>query len=448
MPDPDPGARGALGQRGTELGNLDEHAASGPLTGYRVLELGSTVAGPFCGRLLADFGAEVIKVEPAAGDAVRTMGKRCEGESLYAATILRNKSLISLDLRTEDGREVLRKLVAKCDVLVENFRPGTLEKWGLDFEKLSAVNPKLVMVRISGFGQDGPYRHRAGYGVIGEAVSGLRHVTGDPDRPPSRAAVSLTDQVTGLYAAFGAVMALLDRVRSGRGQVIDASLYESAFSMMEPHVPAYDKLGFVASRSGSRLPDSTPNNLYPTAGGSAIHITAMGDAVFRRLAEAMGRPELAEDPRFIDGRSRSAHCNELDSEISEWTRSHDLAALERTLEAAGVPATRIYTMADIFADPHFHAREMLVPLKHEVIGEVRVAGVVPKLSRTPGKLYRSGGAVGRDTERVLREVAGLGEDEVRRLATAGVIKCVEATEGVAQRPAKQPSSDPLAAGMC
>lgn len=411
------------------MNESNARAGNGPLVGYRVLELGSTVAGPFCGRLLADFGAEVVKVEPAEGDAVRTMGKRSEGESLYAASILRNKSLISLDLRSEEGRDIVRKLVGESDVVVENFRPGALEKWGLGYEALSAINPKLVMVRISGFGQDGPYCQRAGYGVIGEAVSGLRHVTGDPDRPPSRAAVSLTDQLTGLYAAFGAVMALLERVRSGQGQLIDATLYESAFSMMEPHVPAYDKLGFVANRAGSRLPDSTPNNLYPTGDGSSIHITAMGDAVFRRLAQAMGQPELAQHPDYANAVARSKHSEALDATIARWTGTHALAELESMLEAAGVPATRIYTMADIFADPHFQARQMLVPLAHEKLGEVRVAGVVPKLSRTPGQLHRSGGAVGRDTERVLREL-GLSQEQVERLVQAGVVKCASADQAL------------------
>lgn len=397
--------------------------ARGPLSGYRVLELGSTVAGPFCGRLLADFGAEVIKVEPVDGDPVRTMGKRCQGESLYAASILRNKSLISLDLRTQEGRDIVRTIASRCDVLVENFRPGTLEKWGLSYESLSELNPKLVMVRISGFGQDGPYRERPGYGVIGEAVSGLRHVTGDPDRPPTRAAVSLTDQLTGLYAAFGAVLALLDCVRSGRGQQIDATLYESAFSMMEPHVPAYDKLGFIANRAGSSLPDSTPNNLYPTADGSSIHITAMADAVFRRLANAMGQPELADHPTYARAVSRSAHSEALDQLVGRWTASLPLVELEQRLEAADVPATRIFSMADIFADPHFRAREMLVPLQHEVLGDVRVAGVVPKLSRTPGRLYRSGGAIGRDTRAVLQEMAGLSADEIAQLADKHIVKC-------------------------
>lgn len=397
--------------------------AQGPLSGYRVLELGSTVAGPFCGRLLADFGAEVIKVEPVDGDPVRTMGKRCQGESLYAASILRNKSLISLDLRAQEGRDIVRTIASRCDVLVENFRPGTLEKWGLGYESLSDLNPKLVMVRISGFGQDGPYRERPGYGVIGEAVSGLRYVTGDPDRPPTRAAVSLTDQLTGLYAAFGAVMALLDCVRSGRGQQIDATLYESAFSMMEPHVPAYDKLGFVANRAGSSLPDSTPNNLYPTAEGSSIHITAMADAVFRRLATAMGQPELADHPDYARAVSRSAHSEALDQLVGRWTASLPLEELERRLEAADVPATRIYSMADIFADPHFRARDMLVPLQHEVLGNVRVAGVVPKLSRTPGRLYRSGGSIGRDTRAVLREMADLSAGEIAQLTDKHIVKC-------------------------
>ena len=276
----------------------DAAAPAGPLAGYRVIELGSTVAGPFCGRLLADFGAEVIKVETAEGDPVRTMGKRFHGKSLYAASIFRNKSLIVVDLRRPEGQAIVADLAAKSDVLIENFRPGALERWGLGYEALSARNPGLVMVRISGFGQDGPYSQRAGYGVIGEAVSGLRHLTGDPDRPPARVAVSMTDYITGLYAAFGATLALLARGKTGRGQCIDAALYECAFSFMEPWIPAFEKLGHVANRCGSRLPESTPNNLYATGDGNFIHITAMGDAVFGRLVEAMGQPGLAQDPKY------------------------------------------------------------------------------------------------------------------------------------------------------
>ena len=385
------------------------------LAGYRVLELGSTVAGPFFGRLLADFGAEVIKIEPPEGDAVRSMGKRIDAKSLYAASIMRNKKLVSMDLRREEARGLLRAMAARCDVLIENFRPGTLEQWGLGYEALRAANPGLVMVRISGFGQTGPYRDRPGYGVIGEALSGLRHLTGDPDRPPARMAVSLTDYITGLYAAFGASLALLLRERTGRGQVVDAALSECAFSFMEAHVPAYDKLGLVAGRAGSRLPDSTPNNLYPTRDENFIHIAAFADGVFRRLAEAMGQAALARDARFADGVARSAHADELDALIARWTSAHDLAALEVALHQAAVPATRIFTLRDIFADPHFQARGMLARVPDDQLGEVVVPAVVPLLSESPGVLQRAGGAVGRDTERVLRELLNLDAAQVAAL---------------------------------
>src|SRR5665213_1072914 len=375
--------------------------ADGPLAGYRVLEMGSTVAGPFCGRLLADFGAEVIKVEPAEGDAVRSMGKRFHGKSLYAASIFRNKSLISVDLRKPEGQDVIRRIAASCDVVVENFRPGGLEKWNLGFADLERVNPRLIMVRISGFGQTGPYSERAGYGVIGEAVSGLRHITGDPDRPPSRVAVSITDYITGLYGAFGAVMALLARGKSGRGQCIDAALYECAFSFMEPHISAFEKLGHVAGRAGSRLPDSTPNNLYVSRDSQFIHITAMGDAVFRRLAACMGKPELAEDARFKHALDRSHNHEQIDDIIGRWTRGHDLAELEARLHAGGIPATRIFTIADIFRDPHYRARGSLVDAPDEELGTVCMAAAVPRMSATPGGVRHAGRRVGQDTRRVL-----------------------------------------------
>jgi crotonobetainyl-CoA:carnitine CoA-transferase CaiB-like acyl-CoA transferase len=395
--------------------------ARGPLEGYRVLEMGSTVAGPFCGRLLADFGAEVIKVEPAEGDPVRTMGKRFHGKSLYAASIFRNKSLISVDLRKGEGQEAIRRLAAKCDVVVENFRPGGLEKWGLGYADLSRINPGLVMVRISGFGQTGPYSERAGYGVIGEAVSGLRHITGDPDQPPSRVATSITDYITGLYGAFGAVMALLARGKSGRGQYIDSALYECAFSFMEPHIPAYEKLGVVANRSGSRLPDSTPNNLFVSRDRQFIHITAMGDAVFRRLVEAMGSPQLATDERFKDPLERSRHHEALDDLIGQWTARHDLEALEATLHKAGVPATRIFTMADIFRDAHYEARGAVVRAPDEDLGSVAMAVPVPRLSATPGTVRHAGRHIGQDTRRVLVDVAGYADVEIDALESAGVV---------------------------
>jgi crotonobetainyl-CoA:carnitine CoA-transferase CaiB-like acyl-CoA transferase len=396
---------------------------SGPLAGYRVLELGSTVAGPFCGRMLADFGAHVIKVEPAEGDPVRTMGKRFGGKSLYASSIFRNKSLVCVDLRAPEGQEIVRALAARCDVVVENFRPGGLEKWGLGYDRLAPLNPALIMVRISGFGQTGPYSKRPGYGVISEAMSGIRHVTGDPDRPPARVAVSMTDYITGLYAAFGAVTALLGRERTGRGQVIDAALYECAFSFMEPWIAAYEKLGHVAHRMGSRLPDSTPNNLYPTGDGQFIHITAMSDAIFRRLATAMDQPELAADPRFDTATRRSMNHDAIDAAIAAWTARHPLATLEATLERHGVPAMRIFTMEDIFRDPHYRARQSIVAAPDEELGTVSMAAIVPRLSDTPGAIVHSGHRIGQDTRPVLRDLLGFDDARIDALAATQVIRC-------------------------
>lgn len=402
-------------------------SSNGPLHGMRVLELGSTIAGPFCGRLLADFGAEVIKVEPPEGDAVRTMGRVFEGKSLYAASILRNKALVCLDMRTQEGRRVARSLAATCDAVVENFRPGTLEKWGLGYQELARSRPSLVLVRISGFGQTGPYSDRPGYGVISEAVSGLRHLTGDPDRPPARVAVSLTDYITGLYAAFGAVMALLHAARTGRGQIVDASLYESAFSFMEPHIPAYEKLGVIANREGARLSGSNPNNLYPTADGGYVHVTAMADPVFRRLCEAMGEPRAAEDPRFAQARAREEHHDELDGWIGRWTSKLPVDEVERRLEAFHVPATRVYRMDDIFRDAHFRAREMLCPALDDQFGTITVAGPVPKLMLTPGQVRHAGRDIGADTRGVLREVLNYSDTDIDRLAAEGVIRLAEGT---------------------
>jgi crotonobetainyl-CoA:carnitine CoA-transferase CaiB-like acyl-CoA transferase len=396
----------------------------GPLTGVRVLELGSTVAGPFCGRLLADFGAEVIKVEVAEGDTVRSMGKRLDGRSLYAASIFRNKELISIDLRSPQGQEVVRKLVRSCDVVVENFRPGALERWNLGYEDLSKINPALIMVRISGFGQTGPYAERPGFGVIGEALSGLRHITGDPDRPPARVAVSLTDNITGLYGAFGAVMAILVQRQTGRGQFVDTALYEAAFSFMEPHIPAYDKLGHVAGRAGSRLPDNVPNNLYPTSDNAFIHIAAISDSLFRRLAALMGRSDLPDDPRFLSGVDRAAHADELDAIVAGWTAVHDLTTLEKLLQGSDVPASRIYTMADIFRDTHFNARGAIVDAADSELGSIRMANVVPRLSQTPGRVrHAGGGVVGADTREVLSRVAGLDAAGIDYLVAAGVVAC-------------------------
>lgn len=397
----------------------------GPLAGYRVLEIGSTVAGPFCGRMLADFGAEVIKVEPAEGDPVRTMGKQVDGHSLYAASIFRNKRLISIDLHREEGRSLVRDLAARCDVLVENFKPGTLEKWGLGWEDLSPLNPRLIMVRISGFGQDGPYSHRPGYGVVCEAVSGLRHLTGDPDRAPARVGVSMTDYIAGLHGAYGAAMALLAREKTGRGQVIDAALYESAFNFMEVWIPAYEKLGFIPNRTGARLMGSTPNNLYPTADGSYIHITAMADSLFRRLTAAMEQPELARDPRFADHASRNDNHEALDEIIGGWTGRHKVGEVEAILDKASVPATRIFTIEDIFLDPHYRARQSIIDAPDQHLGSVAMAGVVPRLSATPGGVRHAGRDVGQDSRPVLREILGLSDERIDELASAGIVAATD-----------------------
>jgi crotonobetainyl-CoA:carnitine CoA-transferase CaiB-like acyl-CoA transferase len=402
----------------------------GPLTGRRVLELGSTVAGPFCGRMLADFGAEVIKVEPPEGDPVRTMGAHRDGHSLYAASILRNKKLICVDLHRPEGQDLVRALAGKCDVVVENFKPGTLESWGLGWADLSRADPRLIMVRISGFGQDGPYAKRPGYGVICEAVSGLRHLTGDPDRAPSRVGVSMTDYIAGLHGALGAVLALTAREHTGRGQLVDTALYEAAFNFMEPWIPAYDKLGFVASRTGSRLEGSTPNNLYPTGDGSFIHITAMANSLFRRLAAAMGQPQLGVDSRFAEPAARNRNHAELDAIIGRWTQAHNLEDLEAVLNKAAVPATRIFTIADIFRDPHYRARKAIVDVPDQHLGSVAMAAVVPRLSATPGDVRHSGHDIGQDTRDVFAELLGFDEARLTALAREAIIVCGEPDAGL------------------
>lgn len=398
-------------------------ADQGPLAGQRVLELGSTASGPFCGRLLADFGADVVKVEATEGDAIRELGQTVDGKSLYAATICRNKRIVSLDLRSPKARDILKRMVPQFDIVVENFRPGTLEKWGLGYEDLLPLRPDLIMTRISGYGQTGPYRGRPGYGVIGEAMSGLRHLIGDPDRPPSRVAMPLTDYVTGLYGALGTLLATVARQKTGRGQCVDASLLESAFSFMEAYVPAFDKTGKSGMRAGPRLPNSAPNTLFPTRDGQHIHIAAFADSVFRRLANVMGKPELAADPRFCAQAPRNRHEAQLEGLIAEWTLSHDLADLQAVLDEQDVPATRIFTMQDIFADPHFAEREMLVRAPDDDLGEVTLAGVVPKLSMTPGAIRWSGHRVGQDTRDVLRALAGLSDQDIDALQAEGIVCC-------------------------
>jgi crotonobetainyl-CoA:carnitine CoA-transferase CaiB-like acyl-CoA transferase len=402
-----------------------------------VLELGSIVAGPFCGRLLADFGAEVIKVEPAEGDGIRSIGKRYKGKSLNAASLLRNKSLVSIDLRMPRGQDIVRRMVPKFDILIENFRPGSLEKWGLGYEDLSRIHPGLIMVRISGFGQTGPYSRRPGFGVIAEAMSGLRHITGDPDRPPARVGVQLTDYIAGLYAAFGAMMALHHRNRTGEGQYIDTALYECAFSFMEPYVPAFEKLGAIANRTGAALADSAPNNLYPTRDGGYVHITGNHEGVFKRLVAAMGQPELLEDPRFTTLVLRNQHAGKIDAIVRRWTLERSASEVEEILAAADVPASRIYTIADVFADPHYRAREMLVDAPDDDLGTITLAAPVPRLSRTPGRIVKSGGRIGQHTREVLAELAGLSARDLDELEALKVI----ASDGAPHRRTSLPPGE-------
>ncbi|MDA8108836.1 MAG: CoA transferase [Betaproteobacteria bacterium] len=414
--------------------SVNGSAGGGPLARYKVLELGSTAAGPFCARLLADFGAKVVKIEAPDGDPIRQLGETVRGKSLYAASICRNKSIAALDLRKPEARELVKRIIARFDVVVENFRPGTLEKWGLGYDELARLRPGLVMTRISGFGQTGPYRGRPGYGVIGEAMSGLRHMIGDPDRPPSRAALPLTDYITGLYGAFGTVMAVLHKEKTGIGQCVDTSLLESAFSFMEVSVPNFEKTGKIAMRAGSRLPNSAPNNLYATRDGGYIHIAALADPVYRRLAAAMGRPELAADPRFAEQRVRSENADLIDELVTNWTMSHDLSELERILDAAEVPSSRVFTMADIFKDPHYRARDMLPSVPDDDLGSVVLTGVVPKLSASPGALKWSGHRTGQDTRAVLKEFAGLSDEEIDGFVRARVVYCDEQRGAAAARP--------------
>ncbi len=393
----------------------------GALYGLRVLELGSTASGPFCGRLLADFGAEVTKIESPDGDPIRGLGHQLNGKSLYAASILRNKANVSINLKTPQGQTLIRQLIDQVDVVIENFRPGTLEKWGLGYEDLAKINPGLVMVRISGYGQSGPYRNRPGYGVIGEAMSGLRDLIGEPDRPPSRVAMPLTDYIAGLYAVVGTMMALRAKSISGKGQSVDVSLMESAFSFMESFVPAYAQKGVVETRSGARLPNSAPNTIFRCADGEYIHIAALADNVFRRLATAIDQPGLAEHPSFKTQVARNAHESEVESIIQKWTGAHTSQLVQATMDQHDVPAAKVYKMKDIFEDEHFISRNMLVDVPDKDLGFVTLTGVVPKLSDTPGAIRWAGKKIGADTASFLQAKLNLTPEKIADLANAGVV---------------------------
>ena len=396
---------------------------AGPLSDIKVVEFGTLIAGPFCGQILADFGADVVKVEdPKGGDPMRTWGRSLpKGHSPWWPVIGRNKRSVTLNLREPEGQALARRLIAFADVLIENFRPGTMEKWGMGYASLAADNPGLVMARVSGFGQTGPYASRAGYGLIGEAMGGLRHITGEPDRPPARAGLSIGDSLAATHAVMGVMMALHARQTSGRGQVVDAAIYESVLAMTENLVTEYDLTGYVRERSGSVLPGIAPSNVYPTAGGGMILIGGNGDQVFARLCEAMGQPALKDDPRYSDHASRGANQAELDELIAAWTRERSLDELLVLLEANSVPCGRIFRAPDMLEDPQYRAREAIVETDHPVFGKVKMQNVFPKLSETPGAVRWPGPALGEHTDAVLTETLGLSADKIAALRAEGVI---------------------------
>jgi formyl-CoA transferase len=374
-----------------------------------VLELGQLIAGPFCGQLMGDMGAEVIKIEPpGVGDAMRQWGQVLpEGESLWWSVIARNKKSVTLDLRTEEGRSTVRALVAHVDVVVENFRPGRMEDWGLSYEALAEINPGMVMVRMSGFGQTGPYAARAGFGAVGEAMGGLRYIVGDPDRPPVRTGIALGDALAGTMGAYAALAALLERERSGRGQQIDVAIYEAVLAFMESLVPEYQVAGHVRERTGATLPGVAPSNVYPTADGASVLIAANQDTVFRRLATVMGRPDLGTDPRYATHTARGQRQAELDDLVAAWTSTRDSSELVELLAEHGVPAGMIYRPADMLTDPQFLARESIVEVAHATFGRVAMQGVAPRLSRTPGSVRWVGPELGEHNDEILGGLLGL-----------------------------------------
>ena len=396
---------------------------SGPLSDLVVIEMGSLIAGPFCGQILGDFGAEVIKVEdPKVGDPMRQWGRSLpKGLSPWWPVIGRNKKSVGLDLRTAQGQAIARSLIAGADIVIENFRPGAMEKWGLGYDVLAKDNPGLIMARISGFGQTGPYSQRAGYGLIGEAMGGLRHVTGEPDRPPARAGISIGDSLAAMHAVMGITMALHHRANTGKGQVIDAALYESVLAVMENLVTEYDITGYVRERSGSVLPGIAPSNAYPCAGGDMILIGGNGDNVYARLTEAMGRPDLKMDPKFVDHASRGVNQAELDGIIAAWTSGYVLEDLLILLQGQGVPASRVFRAPDMLEDPQFQAREAIVSVDHPEFGAIRMQNAFPKLSATPGRVRWPGPKLGEHTDEVLAARAGCDGARLAALRAEGVI---------------------------
>lgn len=401
----------------------EDRFKNGPLSDLRVIELGTLLAGPFCGQLLGDMGAEIIKVEPPEqGDPLRVWGReKAHGKSLWWPVVARNKKSVTLDLRKPEGQKVLHELVAKADFLLENFRPGTLEKWGCGYDELAKINPRLIMIRVSGYGQSGPYSRRAGFGAIGEAMGGLRYVVGDPSTPPSRMGISIGDSLAATFACLGALSALHHREVTGRGQVVDSAIYEAVLNMMESLVTEYDKAGYIRERTGAILPNIAPSNVYPTSDGSMVLIAANQDTVFQRLTQAMGRPELAQQPEYSSHGARGERQKEVDALIGEWTRTKAREELLDLMEEFAVPAGLIYRAPEMLADPHFKAREAIVSVEHPELGELKMQNVAPKLSRTPGRVRSPSPKLGQHNDEVYRGLLGMNAERYAQLQAAKVV---------------------------
>lgn len=394
----------------------------GPLSDLRVVEMGQLLAGPFAGQLFADFGAELIKLEPPhQGDPLRVWGKeRTKGMTLWWSVLGRNKKSVTCNLREPAGQQIARDILATSDVLIENFRSGTLERWGLAPEQLWEINPRLVILRVSGFGQTGPMSKEAGYGAVGEAMGGLRYVTGDPDRMPSRAGISIGDTLAATFGTLGALMALHARERTGRGQVVDSALYEAVLAVMESLVIDYDKAGFIRERTGSILPKIAPSNVYPTQDGEIL-IAGNGDSIFRRLAEGMGQPELAEDPRFAEHTARGENQTELDDIIGAWSRTKTTVEVDALMSEYKVPHGKIFRAPEMLEDPQFKARESIIKVMHPEYGEVAMQNTFPRLSETPGQVRWVGPELGQHTDEILKDVLGKTDAEIAELRAANII---------------------------
>ena len=391
------------------------------LAGLKVIELGQLIAGPFAAKTLADFGADVVKVEPpGSGDPLRKWRLLKDGTSVWWQIQSRNKRSVAIDLKSAEGQQLVRTLASEADVLVENFRPGSMEQWGLSPDALLAINPRLIMLRVSGYGQTGPYKDRPGFGVVAEAMSGLRHLTAEPGRVPVRVGVSIGDTLAALHGVIGVLMALHERQRSGKGQVVDVALYEAVFNCMESLLPEYSAFGAVREAAGSALPGIAPSNAYRCAGGAYVLVAGNGDSIFRRLMGAIGRLDLAADPTLADNTGRVARVVEIDAAIEAWTSSRAVEEVLSILESVSVPAGRIYTVADIAADPHYEARGMLHRIQMDDGDEITIPGIVPKLSRTPGAHDRNAPCIGQDTMAVLQSI-GLSDDQIAALKEKGIV---------------------------